>query len=115
MISWRLAIPAVLGAAAVAGCITYLVTPAPPPQAEANPLSPPTWPKATSGLDSGISTNIQHPSREDHVTAYQRAADAILKRAQNARASADEPLVTGRVPLPTRRPTRVHDSGAPRR
>jgi hypothetical protein len=41
--------------------------------------------------------------REDHVPAYQRAAEAILKRAQNATAFADMPL-TGRIPLPRRRP-----------
>ena len=36
MISWRLAVPAVLVAATVAGCITYFATPAPPQQAEAD-------------------------------------------------------------------------------
>ena len=102
MIIWRLAIPAVLVAASVAGWITYLFTP--PPQAEADQLLPPNLQRMTRPLDLGISTNIQHPSREDDVTAYQRAADAILEKARNARASADEPSATGRIPLPKRRP-----------
>ena len=32
---------------------------------------------------------------EDEIIAYQRAAEAILKRAQNSKASADEPVITG--------------------
>ena len=104
MISLHLAIPAVLTAAAVAGCFTYFVTPAPPPQVESDQLLPPTLPKATSLPDTVVSTNIQDPITKDHVTAYQRAAEAILKRVQNAKAFADEPLVTGRIPLPKRRP-----------
>ena len=31
MITWRLAVPAVLGAATVAACVTYLIAPAPSP------------------------------------------------------------------------------------
>jgi hypothetical protein len=98
MISWRFAIPVVLAAAIVAGCITYMATPTQPQLIEADQrMQPPTVPKATG--------TIQPPSKEDDITAYQRAADAILKRAQNAKASADEPpLVTERIPLPKRRP-----------
>jgi hypothetical protein len=105
MISWRLAIPAVLVAAAVAGCIAYFITPAPPRLIEGDQRSPTTVPKATDRPDSAVSKNLQPPSTEDDITAYQRAADAILKRAQNAKASADEPpLLTERIPLPKRRP-----------
>ena len=104
MISWRFAVLTVLVAAAVAGCITYFATPAPPQPIEADQRSPPTAAIATARSDSGVSRNIQPPSTEDDITAYQRAADAILKRAQNAKASADEPLFTGRIPLPKRRP-----------
>ena len=98
MTSLRLAVPTVLLAAALAGCITYFVAPAPPQPIEAGQRLPPTVPNV------GISANIQRPSTEDHIDAFQRAADAILKRAQNATAAAGEPLVTGPIPLPRRRP-----------
>jgi hypothetical protein len=104
MIGWRFAVLTVLLAAAVAGCITYFATPAPPQLVEADQRSRPTAPIATARPDSGVSRKIQPPSAEDDITAYQRAAEAILKRAQNAKASADEPLFTGRIPLPKRRP-----------
>jgi len=106
MISLRLAVPAALAAAAVAGCITYFVTPAPQQQVEADQRLPPTVPNVTGRPDTGISANIQRRSTEDHIDAFERAAEAILKRAQNATASAgtDKPLVTGPIPLPKRRP-----------
>jgi hypothetical protein len=106
MISWRFAVLTVLVPVAAAGCITYFATPAPPRPIEADQRSPPTAAAAiaTARSDSGVSRNIQPLSTDDDITAYQRAADAILKRAQNAKASADEPLFTGRIPLPKRRP-----------
>ena len=106
MTSLRLAVPTVLLAAAVAGCITYFVTPAPPQPIEADQRSPPTVPNVTGRPASETSTNIQRPSTEDYIDAFQRAAEAILKRAQNATASAgtDKPLITGPIPLPRRRP-----------
>jgi hypothetical protein len=106
MTSLRLAVPAVLVAAAVAGCITYFVTPAPPQQLEADQRLPPTVPNVTARPDWGMPRNIQRSGRDDHIDAFERAAEAILKRAQNATASAgtDKPLVTGPVPLPKRRP-----------
>jgi hypothetical protein len=104
MISLRLAVPAVLVAAAVAGCITYFVTLAPPKPVEADQRLQPTVPNVTGRPDSRISTNIRRPSTEDHIDAFERAAEAILKRAQNAKASADKPLVTGPIPLPMSRP-----------
>ena len=104
MFSLRLAVPAILAAAAVAGCFTYFVTQ--PAQVAADQRSPPTVSNVTGPPDSGIPTNISRPGTEDHITAFERAADAILKRAQNAKASAgtDEPPMTGRIPLPRRRP-----------
>jgi hypothetical protein len=100
MIPLRLAITAVLTAAAVAGLITYFFTPAPPEQVEADqPL-----PRVTSRPDPELTRNIQPPSMEDHIDAFERAAEAILKRAQNAKALADKPLVTGPIPLPKPRP-----------
>jgi len=107
MISWRLAALTILGAAVVTGCIGYVVATPPSPRViEADQPLPPVVPRVTGGHDREISTNTHHPSTEDHitVTAYQRAAEAILKRAQNAEASADEPLFTGRIPLPRKRP-----------
>ena len=105
MISWRLAALTILGAAVVTGCIGYVVATPPSPRViEADQPLPPSVPKETGHRDMEISTNIQHPSTEDHITAYQRAAEAILKRAQNAKASADEPFFTGRIPLPRKRP-----------
>jgi hypothetical protein len=103
MISLRLAVPAVLVAAAVAGRFTYFVTP--PPSVEADQRLPPTAPDMT-GPDTGTPTNIgQRPSAEEQAAAaFQRAAAAILRRAQNAQASADEPPITGHIPLPKRRP-----------
>ena len=100
MTSLRFAIPTVLVAAAVAGCITYFVTPAPPQQVEADQLLPPTVPNVTDRPDSGLSTNIRRPTTDEHIDAFERAAEAILKRAQNAKASADKPLVSGPIPLP---------------
>ncbi len=103
MISLRLAVPAILAAAAAAGCFTYFVTQ--PAQVAADQRSPPPVSNVTGPPDSGTPTNISHPSPEDHITAFERAAEAILKRAQSAGASAGtEPPITGRIPLPKRRP-----------
>ena len=55
MIGWRFAVLTVLLAAAVAGCITYFATPAPPQPIEADQQSPPTAPIATARPDSGVS------------------------------------------------------------
>jgi len=81
VISLRLAVPAVLVAAAVAGCLTYFVSPQSP--VEADQRSPPTAPKAIGRPDPGVLTNNQ--PTEDEIIAYQRAPEAILKRAQNHR------------------------------
>ncbi len=106
MISWRLAVPAVLVAASVAGCITYFIAAAPSQPVESDQRLPPTLPNVTGRSDFGMSTNIQRSTTDEHIDAFQRAAEAILRRAQNAKASAgtDEPLVTGRIPLPKKRP-----------
>jgi hypothetical protein len=105
MITLRLAIPAVLAAAAVAGCFTYFVTP--PTRVDADQLLPPTVPNLL-GPDTTASTSIdQRPSADEKAAAaYLEAAEAILRRAPNVRASAgaDEPPITGPIPLPKRRP-----------
>ena len=106
MITLRLAVPAVLTAAAVAGCFTYLVTPQ-PARVEADQRMPPLVPNLR-GPDTTVSTSIdQRPSAEEKVAAaYREAAEAILRRAPNARASTvtDEQPITGRIPLPKSRP-----------
>jgi hypothetical protein len=106
MVSLRLAIPAILIAAAVAACITYTAIPSPPTRIEVDRQSQPTAPKVTARPVMDMPTDPQRQAAEDQIAAFQRAAAAILKRAANATASAgaDEPLITGRVPLPKRRP-----------
>jgi len=106
MIRLRLAVPAVLAAAAVAGWFTYFV--APPAWIEADQRLPPTVPILTGRADTKAFANIdQLPSAETKAAeAYREAAEAILRRAPNVRASigADEPPITEPVPLPKRRP-----------
>jgi hypothetical protein len=102
--SLRLAVPALLIAAAVAGCFAYFATPPPPVEAD-QPL-PPTKPDITSS-DTGTPTDIdQRRSADERAAAFLRTAATILRRARYAQASAgtDEPPITGHIPLPKRRP-----------
>ncbi len=109
MITLRLAVPSVLVAAAVAGSFTYFV--APPVHVKADPQSQPGSP----GLirpETRTSTVIDpRPSLEEEkaAAAFREAAAAILRRAPNTRASAitEAPPITGRIPLPKRRPTNL--------
>jgi hypothetical protein len=103
MISLRLAVPGVLAAAAAARCFTYFVIPPPPVELD-QPL-PPTAPDM-KGPHTGTPTNIdQRPSAEEKAAAaFQRAAAAILRPLPNALAAADEPPITGHIPLPKKRP-----------
>jgi hypothetical protein len=104
MISLRLAVPAVLVAAAVAGCFTYFVT-SPTPEAD-RPL-PPTSPNV-QGPATGTPVNMgQHLTPEEEATAaFKRASKMILRRLPEAQAAAatNELPLTGRIPLPRRRP-----------
>jgi hypothetical protein len=104
MINLRLTVPAVLAAAVVAGCFTYLVSP-PSPRVEVDKRLPPIGPNLR-GPDTTASTNVaQSPSEDEKAAlAYWEAAKAILKRAPTAQASADEPPITKPIPLPKRRP-----------
>ena len=106
MINLRLAVLAILAAATLAACFTYFVTP--PAPIEADQRLRPTVPTLTDRRDTGASIDIdQRPSTEGKsVAAYRQAAEAILKRASNARADvrAEEPPSTERVPLPKKRP-----------
>jgi hypothetical protein len=105
VISLRLAVPVVLVAAAVAGCFTYFVTPL--PRVETDQRLPPTA-LDMIGPDRATPTDIdRRPSAEEQgAAAFQRAAAAILRRAQQAEASAgtDELPINARIPLPKRRP-----------
>jgi uncharacterized protein involved in exopolysaccharide biosynthesis len=104
MISLRLAVPAVLVAAAVAGCLTYFVA-SPSPEADVQLL--PTFPKV-KGSDTGTPVNIdQHPTpEEDAAAAFTRASKMILRRLPDLQASArtNELPIAGHIPLPRRRP-----------
>jgi hypothetical protein len=106
MISSRLAVPAVLTAAAVAGFLTYLID-QPIAPVEVNQRLPPFNPIVT-GIDTTASTSADQYRGGDEkaAIAYLEAAQAILRRAPSARASAsnDELPIKGRIPLPKRRP-----------
>jgi hypothetical protein len=106
MISWRLAVPAILGAAGLAGCFTYFVAPLP---VEADQQLPPAG--QTLEADMGTPANIdQRPSTRERVIAFELAAEAILKQAtadakvQEAFARTDKPAITVHIPLPKKRP-----------
>ena len=107
MISWRLAVPAILGAAGLAGCFTYFV--APPLPVEANQQLPPAGQRLEADMDTP--TNIdQRPSTRERVIAFELAAEAILKQAtadakvQEAFARTDKPAIIVHIPLPKKRP-----------
>ena len=106
MIGLRLAIAAVLVAAVVAGCIAYLFIPAGLRPVEADRPMPPNVINVTGRFDPELSAEVQRPVTRDHIEAFERAAEAILRRAQHATAAAgtDKPLITGRIPLPRPRP-----------
>jgi hypothetical protein len=96
MISIRLAVPAVLVSAALAGCFTYFAS-QPPPVTVGRQL-----PEKMPELRMGIPTNIE--KAQEKADDFLQAAQAILKQEPNAQASADKPAVTGHIPLPKKRP-----------
>ncbi len=106
MIHLRLVVSAVLVAAIVAGCFTYFVMPL--LVAESEQRLPPIVPDMMNCPDPQTSANIDQPrsSEDQAVAAFQRAAEAILRRAPNAQASAgaDQPPIAGHIPLPKKRP-----------
>jgi hypothetical protein len=110
MVTLRFAVPAILAAAAVAGCFSYFVTLPVWVETDAR-LSDVRLPPAvlySTGPNARASTGIDQPPNagEQAAAAYQKAAEAILRRAPNTWASAvgDELPMTGRIPLPKRRP-----------
>jgi hypothetical protein len=105
MIGMRLA-GAVLTAATLAGCLTYFVT-SQPPQIEAEQRSAPVEPVVAGTAASTPAIIDQHLAAEQQAAAaFERAAKTILKRLPDAMAyaGADEPPITGHIPLPKRRP-----------
>ena len=106
MVTLRFVVPAILAAAAAAGCFIYFVTP-PPARVEADQRLPPAV-LYSRGPDTTASTSIdQRPSADEKAAAaFQEAAAAILRQAPYtpASAGADEPPITGPIPLPKRRP-----------
>jgi hypothetical protein len=104
MINLRLAVPAVLVAAALAGCFTYFF--APLPQTEADKLLPQSRQTLVPDMSTPTKSDQRSSAEEQAAAAFQQAAAAILKKAPDAQASADinEPPITGHIPLPKRRP-----------
>ena len=98
MISLRFVVPAVLVAAALAGCFTYFVPPRPPA------APPPQLPEKMPELRMGTSANVDPPKIQERADDFLQAAQAILKQEPNAQASADKPTITGHIPLPKKRP-----------
>ena len=108
----RFAVPAILATAAAAGCFSYFVIVSLPARFEADArLLDVRLPPAvlySPSPSARASTQIDEPPNADEqaAAAYQKAAEAILRRAPNTRASAfaDERPMTGRIPLPKKRP-----------
>jgi len=103
MIDWRLIIPLGLASATIAACVAYLM--APPWQVLATKPAPPV--PTTLKEIIGLNENTRPETAEERALAeYEAAADAILKRAPNTRASTatNVPLPTASIPLPKRRP-----------
>ena len=102
MIGMRLA-GAVLTAAILASCFTYFVT-SPPPQIGAEQRSVPVDPVVAA--DTPAIIDQRRGAEQRAAAAFERATAVILKRLPDATAyaGADEPPVTGHIPLPKRRP-----------
>jgi hypothetical protein len=104
MVTLRFAVPAILAAAAAAGCFSYFV--ATPERVEADVRLPPAVLYSTGPNTRASTTDQPLNADERAAAAFQKAAEAILRRAPNARASAgaDEPPITEPISLPKRRP-----------
>ena len=108
MVSLRLAAVMVPAAAVVAACFTYLVVPLfSPPSPVAVEHRTPSTVASSVRQEAPVPMRIARPANDEEkaVAAFQRAADAILKRAENLQAAAtDGPPISGKIPLPKRRP-----------
>ena len=112
MVTLRFAIPAILATAAAAGCFSYFIIVSLPARFEADARLldvrlPPAVLYSLSPSARAL-TQIDEPPNADELAAeaYQKAAEAILRRAPNTRASAgsDERPIAGPIPLPKKRP-----------
>jgi len=106
MVGSHLVISAVVTAAALAGRLAYLLSP-PIPSVAVD--QQPHLDKLTLGAPGAMALrgpDWQPVENEKAATAYLEAAQAILRRAPTAQASAsaDEIPITGRIPLPRKRP-----------
>ncbi len=108
MVNLRLAVPMVIVAAIMAACITYLIAPpvAPSLPVVANQAPPTVSSSGMQGTAVPMRVDRLTTDEEKAVAAFQRAADAILKRAENLQASAPPKglPINGKVPLPRKRP-----------
>jgi hypothetical protein len=96
----RLAVPAVVAAAALAGSFTYFVSPPPRVEAEQRPAA---TAREMTGTAVGTPVRIAQDRRAED---FLRAAEAILRPLSEAQASAraNELPILGHIPLPKRRP-----------
>jgi hypothetical protein len=108
MVSLRLAVPMVIAAAVVAACFTYLVAPRIAPPSPVDAVRAPPIASGSAVQEAAVPTRIGRLTSDEEkaVAAFQRAADVILKRAENLQAFAapNELPISGKVPLPKRRP-----------
>ena len=95
----RLAVPAVVAAAVLAGCFTYFISP--PPRVEAEQRLPAPAPDVTTAASKPARVE-----RDRSAEDFLRAAEAILRPLSDAQASArtNELPILGHIPLPKRRP-----------
>ncbi|MCP4619738.1 MAG: hypothetical protein GY844_25265 [Bradyrhizobium sp.] len=104
MTSAGLALSTVLAATVAAGCFAYLLKPS--LRVEADRRALPHAPNMVM-RDKPASANIDRSgNQEKAIEAFQHAADAILNKAPNLRASAAniERPAAEKVPLPKKRP-----------
>ena len=106
MVSLHFAVPAILATAVVAGCLSYLI--APLDRIESDVRLPPPAVLSSAAPNSRAFTRIETPRNADDLAAaaFEKAAEAILRRAPDTQASIgrDGPPIAGPVPLPRRRP-----------
>jgi hypothetical protein len=105
MIRLRLAVLAILTAAAFAGCLTYFVMPLAQLDTDHRlQASVPTFTARTEPITRDAGWHMA--AEEQAAAAFERAAKTILNRLPDtlAYAAADVPEITGRIPLPKRRP-----------
>jgi hypothetical protein len=107
MIRWRLAVPAVLSLAVLAGCLTYFHLAAAPDSPPATLLAPTQaeTPPLVGWAKDTLTVVQLRPSDEEIAKAFRQAAeDRQPPEAQEAALDTDEPTIAGPIPLPKKRP-----------